>query len=231
MTKTRSSFVVMAMLAMAAVGCSEGASRLSPIGPSPVANVAAPVAASALEGWAAANGWSTMADGRVAVADGMVVEGTDVVGSVTGTCPSRSITVRGVAVTVTASTVFAAPLTCASLASGTPVNVTAVLTQGASGLSVTATHLSSPNSGTGRTTTPPSPNRGGERVGGEGVVGAVRGACPVLSLVVSGYSVQTTESTEFKTACEAVREGTRVKLEVERHDDGRMLAVWIEAVR
>ena len=229
MTKTRSSVVVAAVLALAAVGCSDGASRFSPMAPSPVAEAPAPAASAALAGWAAANGWSAMAaDGRVAVADGVLVEGTDVVGGVSGSCPSRSITVRGVPVAVTAATVFAAPLTCATLALGAPIKVTGVLTHGPSGYSVTATSLSAPESSSGRAPSP-SPNRGGERLGGEGVVGAVRGSCPSLSLVVTGYSVQTNGDTEFKTPCEALREGAKVKLEVEKHDDGSLVAVWIDA--
>jgi Domain of unknown function (DUF5666) len=215
------------MLALAAVGCADGASRLSPMAPSPVAEASAPAASATLAGWAAANGWSAMAaDGRVAVADGVVVEGTDVVGGVSGNCPSRSLTVRGVPVAVTASTVFAAPLTCASLAPGTPIKVTGLLTQSAAGFAVTATSLASPQASAGRA---PTPSRGGERVGGEGVVGAVRGSCPSLSLVVAGYSVQTSRETEFRSPCEALREGTKVSLEVEKHDDGSMVALWVEA--
>ena len=227
MTKTRSSVVVAAVLALAAVGCSDGASRFSPMAPSPVAEAPAPPASAVLAGWAAANGWSAMAaDGRVAVADGVLVEGTDVVGGVTGSCPSRSFTVRGVPVAVTAATVFAAPLTCASLTPGTPIKVTGLLTQSAAGFAVTATSLASPEASAGRA---PAPHRGGERVGGEGVVGAVRGSCPSLSLVVAGYSVQTSGDTEFRSPCEALREGAHVKLEVEKHEDGRLLAVWIDA--
>jgi hypothetical protein len=224
MTKSRLSGLTTALLALTAVACSDGASRRSPLGPSPVA-AAPPQTAGSLEGWAAANGWSAMADGRVAVADGLVVEGTDVIGSVTGNCPSRSITVRGVPVAVTPSTAFSAPLSCVSLEPGMPVNVTAVLVQTSSGFSVTAINLSSPQ---GASVKAPTPNRRGERVGGEGIVGAIRGSCPSLTMVISGYTVQTTDATEFKTACEAMRQGAKVALEVEKQDDGSMVVLWIE---
>jgi hypothetical protein len=178
--------------------------------------------------WATANGWSATADGRVAVADGILVEGVDVVGSVTGSCPSRTLTVRGVPVAVTPSTVFSSSLTCSALASGMTIKVTGMLSYAASGYSVVAVQVASAGDEGSRA---PSSSPGGERLSGEGVVMAVSGECPSLTMVVLGYQVLATGTTQYAGAgCASVREGTLVRLDVEKHSDGTIVAQRVEVV-
>jgi hypothetical protein len=231
MTKTRWSFLAAGLLSMTGVACSDGVSRFSPIGPSTVVSAPAPLAVTPMsaDDWASARGWATMADGRVAVADGVQVEGADVITDVSGACPDRSITIRGVAVSVNASTRFAAPLSCASLASGRAVKVTGMLTPSGAGFSVVATQLAS--AGSDAAPTPP-PGRNVERVSGEGVIGAVMGSCPALTLVIGGYQVQTTSVTAYEGGrCESLREGVQVRLDVEKQSDGALVAETVQFVR
>ena len=231
MTKTRWSYLAVGLLSMTGVACSDGVARLSPIGPSPLATTPAAVGVSpmAADDWASARGWSTMADGRVAVADGVQVEGTDVIGNVSGGCPNRTITIRGVTVTVNASTRFAEPLTCATLANGKHIKVTGVLMPSGNGFSVIASHLAAV--GGGNAAVQP-PGRSVERVSGDGVVGTVFGSCPTLTFVIGGYHVQTTAATAYDGgSCESLREGSQVHLEVEKHDDGALVAETVQFVR
>ena len=225
MTKTRRSYLVMAFLAVAAVGCSDGVRSLSPVGPSPVAEAPAAQAASVAAGWAAANGWSTMADGRVAVADGVAVEAVEVVSDVSGECPSRTITVRGVPVAVTPVTMFAAPLSCATLTAGKTVKITGVLLRAAGGFTVSATHLAVVG---GETAPAPAPNRGGEKLAGDGVIGQVSGACPSMSFLIAGYRVEATAGTVYENGdCNSLRDGAQVHLEVDKQPSG---AIYVDKV-
>jgi hypothetical protein len=165
----------------------------------------------------------------VAVADGLLVEGIDVVGDVTGTCPRRTITVRGVPVAVSPSTTFTAPLTCEALSAGKQVKVTGLLTYSSSGFSVNATELAAAG---GETDQKPPAGRRGERVNGVGVVGVITGACPSLTLVISGYRVQTTSDTGYVGGtCESLREGTEVDVAAERDSEGRITAERIVLTR
>lgn len=222
MTKSRWSLLTTMLLAVAAVGCSEGARGLSPVGPSPVVQAAPAAVTAAATSWATANGWSAMADGRVAVADGVLIEGVEAIGEVRGGCPARTITLRGVAVDVSVVTAFTAPLSCSSLAPGQMVKVTGFLVQTAAGYVVTATHLAPVGHA-------PAPVAGGERLSGEGIVGAVSGRCPSASFVMLGYRVQATSATEYAGgSCESVREGTPIRLDVRQQADGSIVAERVE---
>ena len=228
-TKSRYLALPALLMGVASAACSEGVARLSPVGPSAVVEVPAATSAATTAAWASRNGWSTFADGRVAVADGLFVEGADVVENVTGGCPGRTIFLRGVPVSLTSTTTFTAPLTCEALASGRAVKVTGLLTHQASGFSVTATNLA-PVNADAPGPVPPGPGSRRERLNGEGVVGAVKGACPTLSLVILGYKVETTATTAYSGGgCDDLRAGATVKLTVE-DNDGTFLAEKIEIV-
>ena len=233
MTKSRFLALPAVLLAAASAACSEGVARLSPVGPSAVVEAPAATSAATTTTWASRNGWSTLADGRVAVADGLLVEGADVVESVTGSCPGRTIFLRGVPVSLTSRTTFAAPLTCETLAGGRAVKVTGLLTHEASGFSVSATNVALVNAEESPAPTPvppvpPGPGSRRERLNGEGVVGSVKGGCPDLTLVILGYRVQTTATTSYTGgACDDLREGAKVKLTVE-DVDGTFVAETIE---
>lgn len=224
MTKSRWSTMAAMFLAAAAAACSDGASRFSPIGPTPAG--AATTSVEAAADWAATRGWTTtMADGRVAVADGVQVEGVDVIAAVSGACPARTVTIRGVAVAVTARTLFSAPLTCDSLESGRAVKVTGLLLPSGAGFAVTAIHLAP-------VAMPaldrPAAGRG-EKAGGEGTIGAVTGSCPALAFAIGGHRVETTDATAYINGdCRSLREGAQVRLEVETHTDGTIVAERIE---
>jgi hypothetical protein len=223
-TKSRYLALPALLLGVASAACSEGAARLSPVGPSAVVEPPAPTSSATTAAWASRNGWSTLADGRAAVADGVFVEGADVVEDVTGGCPARTIFLRGVPVTVTTSTTFSAPLTCDSLASGHVVKVTGLLMHKASGFSVSATHLAV----VGGDRAPSPPAEQGERLSAEGVVGAVSGACPSLTFVFMGHRLQTTRATAYRGgSCESVREGVQVVLDVLKQRDG---SVTVESI-
>jgi hypothetical protein len=232
MTKTRWSALTTTLLAIATVACSDGAGRFSPTAPSTLAEPAALVATASAADWATVNGWSTMgADGRVAVADGLVVEGADVIGAVSGACPAVTITVRGIPVAVTAMTTFSAPLSCVSLSSGQGVRVTGLLVQTAAGFAVTALNLAGTGTPDNNRAPAPAPSRGGERLSGEGVVGGVSGSCPALTFFIMGHRVHATASTAYANGvCESLREGTHVKLDVEKHADGTIFAERVEFV-
>jgi Domain of unknown function (DUF5666) len=73
---------------------------------------------------------------------------------------------------------------------------------------------------------------GKKKVSGEGTVGAITGACPTLTMVITGARVQTTATTEFKNgSCATVRPGTKVKVDAETQADGSYAAMKVEIVR
>ena len=136
-----------AVIAAALVGaaCSDGALR-SPAGPSPLTVVSEATAAAptvdrsavvdqdAAADWAVNSGWTT-------AADGLMVEGSDVVTAVNGTCPDHVITVRGVPVTINSGTLFGPRLTCSALAVGMTVHIRGFLTVNGGAYSVIATAI------------------------------------------------------------------------------------------
>jgi len=218
--------------AVASGACSDGALR-SPAGPSPLtaaseATAAAPaVDRTAVVGpdaadWAVNRGWST-------AADGLMVEGSDVATAVTGTCPDRVITVRGVPVVVNSGTMFGPGISCSTLAAGMTVHIRGLLTVTAGAYSVIATAMSvdqPPTAGSGPGGGSETGGSGGgpgrrEHVGGEGTVANLTGACPALSMVVRGTRVRTSAATEFVDgACGNLRNGTKVDVEGDTNGDG-----------
>lgn len=226
-------------------GCSDGVARLSPAGPTPLgagAGSAAVMAdrsqgpgrsASAAQQWATSHGFTT-------VADGLMVEGTDAITAVDGTCPARTITVRGVPVALTATTTFGGALTCATLAAGMTVRIQGVLTFTATGFSVTATQVSQPASpGTGDGEDDgegdggdEATRGGGKKAAGEGTIGAITGTCPELTLIITGTRVKTTASTSYiNGSCESLRPGTKVKIDGRLYPGGSATAEQIEILR
>jgi hypothetical protein len=181
--------------------------------------------------WASSHGWET-------AADGIVVEATETITAVSGSCPTKTITIRGVPVALTSATTYTAPITCASLAVNDTVEVTALLTFTASGFTVTATNVAPDDDdgddddgddddddnepGTG----------GGKKARGEGVIGSITGSCPTLTLVITGTRVSTTATTEYVNgSCETLREGTKVKIDGELKPGGTAVAEKIEIER
>jgi hypothetical protein len=312
---------ILALFLIVAVSsaCSKSAAPMSPTSATPLSSasvIAEETSLASADGaraqsagvvaeWAAARGWAT-------VADGLEVEGTDVMTSVTGVCPTVVITVRGVPVTVNSATVFATGSTCAGLVAGARVVVRGVLTVTGTALSVVATRIGL-EAATG-TTPPPTGTKvegavtsilgtcpsliislqgvvgnvittsttvfdptggcglvavgqnveafgtrnavgylvathvgiddgddgdgggngggGKKKVSGEGTVGAITGACPTLTMVITGARVQTTAATEFKNgSCTTVRSGTKVKVDAETQADGSYAAMKVEILR
>ena len=220
-------YVAVALCAAILGGCSQGAARDSLTGPSPVADVVGQPAgngdrtgpnttsAAAVRDWAARTGWS-------ATADGLAVEGTDVITALSGSCPDLTITVRGVPVEVTGSTIFADALSCAALAVNLTVKVRALVTYSTTGYSVAATHIGLVEEGGG----------GGRKASGIGVIGAMTGTCPTLTLVITGTQVQTTATTEYVYGtCETLRPGIHVKVDGELRPGGSAIAERIEVLQ
>lgn len=75
---------------------------------------------------------------------------------------------------------------------------------------------------------PPVPGSG-KKARGEGVVGAITGACPELTLVITGTRVSTTATTEYVNGtCETLRPGTKVTIDGELFPGGVATAEKIE---
>jgi Domain of unknown function (DUF5666) len=146
--------------------------------------------------WANGSGWST-------TNDGLEVEGTDVITSVTGVCPNVVLTVRGVPVTLNAATVFDSTAPCAVLAPGQRVHVRGTLTFTAAGLAVLATRIQLEDAG--------------PRIEIGGVVASVSGACPALVITLQGIpgSIVTNAATEFtpRAACSGITPGMEIEVE------------------
>jgi hypothetical protein len=174
--------------------------------------------------WASTNGWATPADG-------LLVEGTDTISAISDACPARTITVRAVPVALTATTTFTTPLSCESLAVGTNVRVTALLTFTATGFTVVATNIAPGGSTTGGGDGAPGGSGpggsagGGKKARGEGVVGSITGTCPTLTMVITGTRVSTTQTTEWVGGtCETLRPGTKVTIDGELRPGGTAVA-------
>jgi hypothetical protein len=211
--------------AFVATACSDGALR-SPAGPSPL--TAAPEAkVLAVTDWAVNSAWST-------AADGLMVEGSDVITAVNGTCPDRVITVRGVPVTINSGTMFGPGVTCDALAVGMTVHIAGLLTVSNGAYSVIATSIGgdqqpTEGGGTGGGGSS-SPGRRGH-VTGEGTVANLVGACPTVSMVVHGTRVHIDADTEFVNgACGNLRNGTKVEVEGDTNPDGSLHATHLKIV-
>jgi uncharacterized protein DUF5666 len=224
--------------ALAATACSDGTLR-SPAGPSsltaaPEGTVAAPavdrssvVSAGVAADWAVNRGWST-------AADGLMVEGSDVITAVDGNCPDRVITVRGVPVTINSGTMLGPGVTCDALAVGMTVHIAGLLTVTNGTYSVIATSVGgdqqpTEGGGTGGGGTGSPGHRG--HVAGEGTVANLAGACPTLAMVVRGTRVHTDVDTEFVNgACGNLRNGTKVEVDGDTNPDGSLHATRLKIV-
>jgi hypothetical protein len=135
--------------------------------------------------------------------------------------------VRGVPVSVSSSTTFTPPLTCEMLASNPTVRVTGVLTFTAPNYTVTATRLELADPGPR-----PLPRPDGKKARGEGVIGAITGTCPELTLVITGTRVGTTAATQYVNgSCETLRPGTKVRIDGQLYPGGEATAERIEILR
>jgi hypothetical protein len=160
------------------------------------------------------------------VADGVPVEATEVVSGVSGVCPSRTITVRGVQVAVNAQTFYAAPLRCETIAGGKLMKISGLLTFTPGGFAVIATALA--EIGAESVAVPDTPRRG-EKLSGQGRVNSVSGACPSVRFTIMGHRVEANASTQYSAgACGQLREGADIRLDVDKQPDGTIYAVSIE---
>jgi hypothetical protein len=200
-----------------AAACSQGVAPLSPSGPSAVH--ADTSAGAAIGGWTTTSTASATSPG---IASGAArgrksVSGVGTVANLQGSCdPSGdqehiSFIVQGVKVVTDENTEFfinaeEEPIVggCGNLRNGTKVRVVAATAQNADS-SYTAEAITIIDQPGG-----PPPTS----VAGEGVVAALKGECPSLTMVVHGYPVMTTSSTVFDGGtCEAIVPGTRVRVE------------------
>jgi len=233
-------FRLAVLLAGAAVAaaCGDGALH-SPVGPSALATppeaTAAPavdrsavVSVGATAEWAVNSGWST-------AADGLMVEGSDVITAVSGTCPDRVITVRGVPVTINSGTMFGPGVGCDGLAAGLTVHIAGLLTVTGGAYSLIATaisvdHPADGGAGSSNATGGDGPGNPGRRahVAGEGTVANLMGTCPTVSMVVGGARVHVDAGTQFVAgACGNLRNGTKVEMEGDTNPDGSLHAIRV----
>jgi hypothetical protein len=199
-----------------ATACSQSPGSQLSVGPSAVLPDA--VTSTVLSGWTRSStaivnergtNWA-MARGR------KTVSGVGTVGNLRGSCDAAgaeehvSFTVQGVKVVTDENTEFFInaqedPVSggCGNLRNGTKVRVVAAETPN-DDLSYTAETVTIVDQPGGA---PPV------AIAGEGVVAALKGECPSLTMVVHGYPVMTTSSTSFGAgACEDITPGTRIKV-------------------
>ena len=199
--------------------CSRPANTLSPVAPSAVSADAA--ATAAVGGWITLSAASATdnALSAAAAAGRKNVSGVGTVANLRGSCDATetaariSFTVQGVKVVTDENTEFfisaaEEPIEggCGNLRNGTKVRVVAAEESNADGTytAEAVTIIDQPGG------PPPTP------VEGEGTVGALKGTCPSLTMVVHGYPVMTTSSTVFEGGdCEAITSGTRIRVEGE----------------
>lgn len=128
------------------------------------------------------------------------VEGKGMVEAVTGSCPTVTLTILGIPVTVNGTTTFAAGQSCQDLSTNDLVEVRGTLTVNGGSLSVVANTIEIED--------------GGE-VEGEGRITQLSGTCPDLTLTVDGITVKTDALTRFAppaVGCADLRVGTKVKV-------------------
>jgi hypothetical protein len=92
----------------------------------------------------------------------------------------------------------------------------------ASGVSVIATHAMLLG---GEGTRAPVTSRSGERLSGQGVIGAVSSACPTATFIVMGHRVDATAETVYENgSCQSLHDGAQVALDVVKQHDGMIYA-------
>lgn len=198
---------------VALAACSQSPARGLPAGPSAV--LPDTDTAAGVSGWTTSS--TVSAEPGFAVGDARghkSVSGVGTVANLQGSCNPQgtesyvSFVVQGVKVVTDVDTDYfisaATDITggCGNLRNGTKVRVIASATPNAD-FSYTAQSITIVDQPGGK---PPSP------VQGEGVVAALKGSCPSLTMVIHGYPVMTTSSTTFTPDCNAITAGTRVRV-------------------
>ncbi len=204
----------------AAFACSQAPTGVSPVETSVLsssASQASSTASSSAVMTTAASRWTTQSRLKAA-ATGLVVEGTDVITAVTGTCPTIVVTIRDTPVTVNSSTVFGTGTTCAGLIVSATVHVTGVLTFGTGGAaSVAATNISLD----GGVVAPAT-----EAV--TGTIASFTGTCPSVTLTLQGTSgvVVTSTTTTFtpSASCGTIAAGQIIEAHGTRNSTGQLAA-------
>lgn len=182
-------------------------------------NVAMAAVMLAVASQASARGLQEQAQfGLVGPLASLHVEGKGTISAVAGACPTLTLTISGIPVTVNASTTFASGQSCAQLAATQLVEVRGDLTITGTTLSVVATMIEIED--------------GSEREG-EGRVTAVTGTCPAITIAVDGLSIQADALTRYIPAnrgadCDQVRVGTKIKASTVALPGGGLRARVIE---
>lgn len=203
-----------------AAACSQGSVLQSPSGPSAV--LSEPGAGALIGGWTTSAKPTNRTPGGPSLpprgpGGRKNVSGVGTVANLRGVCAPTgdeeavSFVVQGVKIVTDENTEFfidaeEEPIEggCGNLRNGTKVRVVAAEPRNADA-SYTAEAVTIIDQPGG-----PPPTS----VEGEGVVGALRGTCPSLTIVVHGYPVMTTSSTVFEGGdCEAIVPGTRIRVE------------------
>src|SRR5262245_54595105 len=202
MSWTPSRILVVLIAGAVAAGCSKNG-MTSPSGPSSVSaslpagfrtadDVVSPMAGNHTPG--GPNG-GNQTPGGPSTPRGPKVAGEGTVANISGECPTLTMVVRGVRVSTTEATTYEIG-ECGNLRAGSKVLVEGDFEADGS---VTATSIVITD------------QPGGHPVAGEGTVGSLRGVCPALTMVVRGYPVMTTSSTDFVDGpCEDLHPGSRI---------------------
>jgi hypothetical protein len=206
-------FFAFAVSVLMVAACSQTPGALTPSGPS-----AALSDTGASAGWTVSSAPAVDRGMNLAAARGRkTVSGVGTVANLRGSCNPTgteeriSFIVQGVKVVTDENTEFFInaqedPIVggCGNLRNGTKVRVVAADTPNAD-FSYTAEKVTIVDQPGGP---PPLP------VAGEGVVAALKGECPSLTMVVHGYPVMMTSATLYTGgSCENITAGTRVRVE------------------
>ena len=168
-----------------------------------------------------------------------MVEGSDVATAVTGTCPDRVITVRGVPVIVNSGTMFGPGMSCSTLVAGMTVHIRGLLTvtAGPTPSSRPPSAWTSSRLKAAALAAAPKPADPAEAPAVASTSAAKArsrissGTCPALSMVVRGTRVRTSAATEFVDgACGNLRNGTKVDVQGDTNGDGGLDATRIRIV-
>jgi Domain of unknown function (DUF5666) len=146
------------------------------------------------------------------------VEGKATISMVAGNCPSVTLTLAGIPVTVNATTMFPAGQSCGQLAINQLVEVRGMLTINAGALSVVATSIEIEDGSEGE---------------GEGRVTDLQGTCPNITLTVDGLTVKADALTKYLPAnrgagCDQIKIGTKIKVKAVPATGGGYRARLIE---
>lgn len=140
-------------------------------------------------------------------------EARGVVSGLSGTCPAITFTLNGTTVRASSSTEFEHG-TCASIANGDTVKVEG--TRQADG-SVIAKEIEGDEED--------DEDDDAQRFEARGAVAGLSGTCPAIAFTLNGTIVRATASTEYEhITCQAIANGTQVKVEGTKQTDGSVVA-------